>query len=238
MFFLCVPSFPKTAQTRTDTRPRLPGLRAPAAAAGATAAPPSKNEEKPQQKQLLRRTLAPWVDALEQRGRAVLNFLPGATRGATTCALTPTCTALASSGAARTSLRHLAAPFFLCCALARAPVGYNKHFVNNTFVYADYSPAVHRARKLGRTAPLSAPEWPPSSSSGRMGDELGDERRAAAVLASPHADAYGNGNGYGTCASSIASFPFIALGKEGLQEQWWNNTCIASSEGAFFDWCA
>jgi hypothetical protein len=89
---------------------------------------------------------------------------------------------------------------FLLWGGSKTLMGYNKHFINNTFVYADYSPAANGARKLGLTPPL--------------------------------------GNGYGVCATSIASYPFIAMGKGGLQEQWYNNTCITSSRDAFFEWCA
>ena len=92
---------------------------------------------------------------------------------------------------------------FLLWGGSKTLMGYNKHFVNNTFVFADYSPAANGARRLGLTPPPGP-----------------------------------LGNGYGSCASSIASYPFIAMGKAGLQEQWWNNTCIASSADAFFDWCA
>ena len=42
-------------------------------------------------------------------------------------------------------------------------------------------------------------------------------------------------NGYSSCASSIASYPWREEGLDGKQEQWWNNTCIASSSSSFFN---
>ena len=80
-------------------------------------------------------------------------------------------------------------------------MGYNKLFLNNSFVFVDYTPAQYAERVLG----------------------LGPQ--APRKL----------GNGYSVCATSIASSPWIAQGKEGFQEQWWNNTCIASSPDQFFD---
>ena len=75
-------------------------------------------------------------------------------------------------------------------------MGYNKHFINNTFVYADYSPVEYAEKVL------------------RLGKPVVREKL---------------GNGYSSCASSIVSFPFIAAGLVGFQEQWWNNTCIVNS---------
>jgi len=90
---------------------------------------------------------------------------------------------------------------FLLWGGSKTLMGYNKHFINNTFVYVDYSPVMHAENALGLGAPA---------------EKLG--------------------NGYSVCATSIASAPFIAEGKEGYQEQWWNNTCIASSPDQFFQW--
>lgn len=80
-------------------------------------------------------------------------------------------------------------------------MGYNKHFINNSFVYVDYSPVTYAEQVLGLGAPVQ-----------RLG------------------------NGYSVCATSIASAPFIAQGKSGFQEQWWNNTCIAGSPDQFHNW--
>ena len=88
---------------------------------------------------------------------------------------------------------------FLLWGGSKTLMGYNKHFINNSFVYVDYTPA---------TSPA--------------GRALGGPPRV--------------GNGYSSCASSIASYPWRAAGLDGLQEQWWNNTCIASSPDKFFDW--
>lgn len=90
---------------------------------------------------------------------------------------------------------------FLLWGGSKTLMGYNKHFVNNTFVYVDYAPAQYAENTLGLGAPV---------------EKLG--------------------NGYSVCATSIASSPFIADGKEGYQEQWWNNSCIASSPDQFFNW--
>ena len=88
---------------------------------------------------------------------------------------------------------------FLLWGGTKTLMGYNKLFINNTFVYVDYTPA---------TSPA--------------GRALGGPPRL--------------GNGYNSCAASIASYPWRAAGLDGLQEQWWNNTCIASSPDKFFDW--
>lgn len=77
-------------------------------------------------------------------------------------------------------------------------MGYNKHFINNTFVFADYSPVGRAAAKVLGQRPL--------------------------------------GNGYSSCATSIASYPWGANGVSGHQDQWWNNTCIAASHSNFFTW--
>lgn len=88
---------------------------------------------------------------------------------------------------------------FLLWGGSKTLMGYNKHFINNSFIYVDYTPVQHAERVLGLGPP------------GKLG------------------------NGYSVCATSIASYPFIAQGKEGFQEQWWNNTCIASSSDQFFN---
>ena len=59
-----------------------------------------------------------------------------------------------------------------------------------------------------------------------------------AVYAHEHMDLrLGGGAGFepkpGICAATIASSPFAA---SGLQDQWWNNTCIASSGQNYFRW--
>ena len=81
-------------------------------------------------------------------------------------------------------------------------MGYNKHFINNTFVFADYTPS------FGLTAQKF----------------LGEKRREKI------------GNGYGVCATSIASYPWGDAGVTGHQEQWWNNTCITASDAQYFEW--
>jgi hypothetical protein len=83
---------------------------------------------------------------------------------------------------------------FLLWGGSKTLMGYNKHFINNTFVFTDFSPA--------------------------------------ALAAGPRRV----GNGYGTCATSIASYPWGEDGASGLQEQWYGNTCISQSAANFFNW--
>jgi hypothetical protein len=79
---------------------------------------------------------------------------------------------------------------------------------NNTFVYVDYNPAVYAHTQLGL--------------------HLGLEMSATAGQPTPPFEPKP-----GICGCMLASAPFAA---SGLQDQWWNNTCIASSSGSFFKW--
>jgi len=106
---------------------------------------------------------------------------------------------------------------FLLWGGSKTLMGYNKHFINNSFVYADYSPVEYAETTLGL---------------GRPSEERLRRRRGGGGML---------GNGYSSCASSIASYPFIEEGLDGCyqdglrggcQEQWYNNTCIVQSPDA------
>ena len=102
---------------------------------------------------------------------------------------------------------------------AKNLMGYNKAFLENTFVYVDYSPITSPAVRalglsLGEDTPAMLAKYPRALSS-----------QAGGGLAS--------GNGYSSCASTIAPWASAELG---LADQFRGNTCIASTENNFFDW--
>lgn len=85
-------------------------------------------------------------------------------------------------------------------------------------MYVDYTPAVYAHTLLWeQRAPLPAAPASPSPS----------------PSPSPPPSAPPFEPKPGICACTIASAPFAA---SGLQDQWWNNTCIASSGSRFFKW--
>ncbi len=94
---------------------------------------------------------------------------------------------------------------FVLYSGSKSLMGYNKHFINNTYAYVDFYPAMHATPYLGTGGGAGAGAgesllWPPESK--------------------PLA-----------CSANLATAPFTA---SGLQDQWWNNTCIANSGGRMF----
>jgi hypothetical protein len=85
---------------------------------------------------------------------------------------------------------------FILYSGSKSLMGYNKHFINNSYIYPDYYPAMHATPFL---AGAGEGLWPPE------GKPL-------------------------ACSANLATAPFTA---SGLQDQWWNNTCVANSGRIF-----
>jgi hypothetical protein len=97
---------------------------------------------------------------------------------------------------------------------AKNLMGYNKAFLSNIYVYADYSPITSpRVKDLGLPRGNHNKKYSGSS----QPDGLGISSR----------------NGYSTCTSTIAPFASATLG---LADQFRDNVCITSSSDHFFDW--
>jgi hypothetical protein len=93
-------------------------------------------------------------------------------------------------------------------------MGYNKAFLQNVFVYVDYSPITsQKVKDLGLSFGNHNKKYSNSSQQGGIG--------------------ISSSNGYSTCVASIAPFASAELG---LADQFRNNVCIASDKGHFFDW--
>jgi len=108
---------------------------------------------------------------------------------------------------------------FLVWGGAKNLMGYNKAFLENAFVYVDYSPVTSPAVRalslsLGEDTPAMRRKYPRELSSQRGGG-------------------VGSGNGYSNCAATIAPWASAQLG---LADQFRDNTCIASTSDHFFDW--
>ena len=98
-------------------------------------------------------------------------------------------------------------------------MGYNKAFVGNAYIYADFTPATSPAVRalplpLAADTPAMRAKYPRELSPLRGGG-------------------LGSGNGVGVCANSIAPWPAAALG---LADQFRKNTCIVSNKNNIFQW--